>query len=177
MATRPRSRRRWLVAVVIVVVLFAAATARLFVWSPIDRPGPSDAVVALGGDPGQRRAAAAIQLAVAWHVPVAVISLGGGAATCPRPPRHVQVICFRPDPVDTRGEAEYVARLAARRHWGRIMVVPERSQTTRARLLFERCTDVHLLMVPVSDPPAHLPFDVLYEWGALTKALLWQRSC
>jgi hypothetical protein len=165
------------VAVVVLAVVFLAATARLFVWPPVDSATHTDAVVALGGDPGQRRAAQAVKLAAGYHVPVAVISLGGGPATCPRPPLRVQVICFRPNPVDTRGEAQYVARLVARRHWARIMVVPERSQTTRARLIFERCTGAHLVMVPVSDPATHLPYDVAYEWGALMKALIWQRSC
>jgi hypothetical protein len=32
-------------------------------------------------------------------------------------------------------------------------------------------------MVPVSDPLSHLPYDVVYEWGALAKALIVQRSC
>jgi hypothetical protein len=32
-------------------------------------------------------------------------------------------------------------------------------------------------MVPVSDPSSHLPYDVVYEWGALAKALIVQRSC
>jgi hypothetical protein len=32
-------------------------------------------------------------------------------------------------------------------------------------------------MVPVSDPFSHLPYDVVYEWGALAKALIVQRSC
>ncbi len=56
-------------------------------------------------------------------------------------------------------------------------MVPERSQATRARLLFERCTDVRILMVPVTDPTGHLLYDIAYEWGALTKALVLVRSC
>ncbi len=89
----------------------------------------------------------------------------------------MRVVCFRADPLDTRGEAEYVGRLAARRGWDRLIVVPERSQATRARLLFERCTKAHLRIVAVSDPPSHLFFDVAYEWGALAKALVLHRSC
>jgi uncharacterized SAM-binding protein YcdF (DUF218 family) len=175
---RPSTRRGWvLLAVATAAAILIAASGRLFVWPPSDAPGRTDAVVALGGDPGQRRAAAALQLAVAWHVPIAVISLGGGPARCPQAPKGVQVICFRPNPVNTRGEAEYASRLAESRHWHRIMVVPQRTQTTRARMLFERCTDIQLQMVPVSDRTSHLPVDVLYEWGALLKALVWQRAC
>ena len=98
-------------------------------------------------------------------------------SACPRPVAGVRLICFRADPLDTAGEAEYVAHLAARRHWHRIIVVSERSQATRARMLFKRCTPVELEMVPVADPRVRLPYDVVYEWGALLKALTLKRSC
>jgi uncharacterized SAM-binding protein YcdF (DUF218 family) len=172
------TRAKVLVGGVLVVVLVVAASSRLFVWSPIDAPQHVDAIVALGGDPGQRRAEEAITLARAGYAPVAVISLGGNPpAECPKGPRRVQVMCFRPNPLDTRGEAEYVTRLAARRHWRRLIVVSERSQATRARMLFKRCTTAQVLMVPVDDPLTHLPYDVAYEWGALAKALLLHRTC
>ena len=160
------------------IVVAVVGTARLFVWPPTDPPTKADAVVALGGDPGQLRAKSALHLAHQGYAPVAVISLGGQKAVpCPRPVPGVQVVCFRAEPLNTRGEAEYVARLAARRHWHRIIVVSERSQATRARMLFKRCTGIQLEMVPVNDPRTRLPYDVVYEWGALLKALTLDRSC
>ena len=179
MRIRPTTARGRIVAVLgLLAVLFLVATARLFVWPPTDTPAHADAVIALGGDPGQLRAKEALSLAGSGDAPVAVISLGGTPpAPCPKPVARVRVLCFRPDPLDTRGEAEHVAALVAREHWRRIIVVPERSQATRARLLFERCTDVTMLVVPVTDPFAHLPYDVVYEWGALVKALVVHRSC
>jgi uncharacterized SAM-binding protein YcdF (DUF218 family) len=172
------ARGRILVVGGALVVLFSATTARLFVWSPIDAPTRVDAVVALGGDPGQRRAHYALELVRSGLAPVAVISLGGKRAVpCPTHPRSERVICFRAHPLDTRGEAQYVARLARQRHWNQLLVVSERSQTTRARLLFTRCTSAHLHMVPVSDPVSHIVYDVVYEWGALAKALVLHRSC
>jgi len=120
----------------------------------------------------------AVGLAEAGYAPIAVISLGGSPqVSCPPTPKGIEVICFRPNPVDTRGEAEFVARLAAQRHWHRIIVVPDRTQTTRARLIFVRCTRVSLEMVPVQDHPSQLLGDVVYEWGALMKAMLLDRSC
>lgn len=163
--------------VLLVVALFLGATARLFVWPPTDRPTRVDAVISLGGDPGQRRAHKAVALAAAGFAPVAVVSRGSAIYPCPPAPRGVQVVCFLPNPVDTRGEAEFAAKLAARRHWTRLMVVPENSQSTRARLLFERCTSARLFVVPVPDRAWHLPLDVAYEWGALAKALVLKRSC
>jgi uncharacterized SAM-binding protein YcdF (DUF218 family) len=162
----------------ITMVLVVVATARLFIWPPTDLPAKADAVVALGGDPGQRRAKSAMRLAREGYAPVAVISLGGKRAVpCPPAVPGVELICFRANPLDTRGEAEYVARLASRQHWNRIIVVSERSQATRARMLFKRCTGIQLLMVPVTDPRVRLPFDVAYEWAALIKALVVVRSC
>jgi uncharacterized SAM-binding protein YcdF (DUF218 family) len=159
-------------------VFVVLATPRLFVWPPTDKPTKVDAIVALGGDPGQLRAKEALSLARQGYAPVAVVSLGGQkAAPCPHPVPGVELICFRADPLDTRGEAEYVSRLVARRHWHRIIVVSERSQATRARMLFKRCTPAQLVMVPVTDPRIRLPYDVAYEWGALVKALTVARTC
>jgi uncharacterized SAM-binding protein YcdF (DUF218 family) len=162
----------------IVAIVVVLGTPRLFLWPPTDLPTKADAVVALGGDPGQLRAKEAVSLARSGYASVVVISLGGKKAVpCPRPVPRVELVCFRADPLDTRGEAEYASRLVASRHWHRIIVVSERSQATRARLLFKRCTAVHLEMVPVADPRTHLPYDVVYEWGALLKALVVNTSC
>jgi uncharacterized SAM-binding protein YcdF (DUF218 family) len=164
--------------VLFLLVGLVVATARLFIWPPTNQPVKADAVIALGGDTGQLREKLALHLARSGYAPVAVISLGGKKAVpCPHPVPGIRIICFRADPLDTRGEAQYAARLTAARHWHRIIVVSERSQATRARMLFERCTRVQLVMVPVQDPRNRLFFDVAYEWGALAKALVFERSC
>jgi len=179
MSPRRRKVLRWtLAALAVLTGMFLLATARLFVWPPSDRPARVDAVVALGGDPGSLRAKEAIRLARDGAAPVVVISLGGyPEAPCPRPVGGLTLVCFRARPLNTRGEAEHVARLATRMHWHRIIVVSERSQTTRARMLFKRCTDATILMVPVADPGSRQAYDVAYEWAALAKALTVVRAC
>ena len=173
-----RNLKRIIFVVLLVVIVFLVSTARLFVWPPSDTPSRVDAIVALGGDPGQRRMKFAVQLAKAGYAPIVVISLGGDPnVRCPRTPKGIEVICFRPNPVNTRGEAEFVARLASQRHWHRIIVIPDRTQTTRARLLFKRCTRISLEMVPVQDDLSQLFVGVAYEWGALIKAMVFNRSC
>ena len=173
-----KRRRKVLAQIALVlVVLFLLATARLFLWPPSNSPTPANAVVSLSG-PWQHQANAAFELAHQGFTRIVVVSLGNNNRDlCPPAPPRIQVICFRPNPVDTRGEAEFVARLAARRHWRKIIVVPERSQTTRARLLFERCTGINMEFVPVQDPSSRLPFDLLYQWAALMKALVLKPSC
>jgi uncharacterized SAM-binding protein YcdF (DUF218 family) len=173
-----RNLKRIIFLVLLVAIVFLVSTARLFVWPPSNTPSRVDAIVALGGDPGQRRMKSALQLAKAGYAPIAVISLGGDPKVhCPPEPKGIEVICFRPDPVNTRGEAEFAARLAAQRRWDRIIVIPDRTQTTRARLLFKRCTRISLEMVPVNDDPSQLVLGVAYEWGALIKALISNTSC
>jgi uncharacterized SAM-binding protein YcdF (DUF218 family) len=172
----PSNCKRIIFVVLLAVIVFLIATARLFVWPARDAPSRVDAIVALGGDPGRERMNSAFKLAKAGYAPIVVVSLGGDPKVrCPRTPKGLEVICFRPHPVNTRGEAEFVARLAAQQHWHRIIVIPDRTQTTRARLLFKRCTRISLEMVPVQE--SELFVGVAYEWGALIKALIFNRSC
>jgi hypothetical protein len=173
----PKSRRtRGLVVVSIVVVLFLAATARLFVWPPTDAPARVDAIVALDGYPS--RYSKALSLGSEGYSDTVVVSvLSLVVPVCHRPVPGVHVICFVPNPLNTRGEAEYISRLASSRHWTSIMVVSSSTQTTRARLVVKRCFSGTVLMDPVRVPPTGLVRQVAYEWGALTKALVVYRHC
>lgn len=161
-----------------VVVAVSVATWLLFLSPSTDQPSKVDAIVALGGDPGQLRAKLALDLAREGYASVVLVSLGGATpAPCPHPEAHVRIVCFRADPLNTRGEAEYAARMARRHHWNRVMVVPSTTQVTRARLEFSRCTGATLVMVPEPDPRSALGYDVLYEWAALAKSVLVVRAC
>ena len=181
-ATR-RDTLRWLAAWAVLLalvagVLLVAATARLFLWPPTDAPARVDAILALGGDPGNHRAALAVSLAESGYAPVVVVSRGGyPEAPCPTARAGIRVVCFRPDPLDTRGEVEFAASLAARRHWTSMLMVTEREQATRARLLFRRCSSIRLLVVPVAVHGLTMVHDVLYEWASLAKALVVHTSC
>jgi len=169
----------WAVVLALIVgIVFAAVTARLFLWPPSDAPARVDAIVALGGDPGQLRAKEAVSLAEAGYAPVVLVSRGGyPPAPCPTAKPGIEVVCFRANPLDTRGEVEFATREAARHHWTSMIMVPERSQATRARLLFRRCSDMQLLVVPVSAHGTILLFNVAYEWAALAKAFVVHTSC
>jgi uncharacterized SAM-binding protein YcdF (DUF218 family) len=169
----------WMVlAVLILGALFVAATIRLFVLPPTDAPKKVDAIVALGGDRAQTRAKQGVALAEAGYAPVVIVSLGGYPPDpCPSAKAPVHVICFRANPLNTRGEVEYAARLARARHWTSLMMVPEQAQATRARMLFRRCSSVPLVVVPVNDGGFSLLYDIAYEWASLAKALVVHTSC
>ena len=51
----------------------------------------------------------------------------------------VRTICFDPNPADTRGEAEFIGRLAKQYRWHSVVLVTTRGQDTRARIIVGRC--------------------------------------
>lgn len=172
---RHRWRRRALVTLAIAVVAFVAASARLIVWPSVSGPEHADAIVVLAG--AGPRVQTAFHLAREGYASTVVISLGA-RPTIPCPTlAHVAVECFVPSPVDTRGEAEHVARLAARRHWHRLLVVPGQFQATRAGILVHRCFAGTVYLAPASLAGADVPYLFVYQWGALLKAVFAVRSC
>ncbi len=96
---------------------------------------------------------------------------------CPRPIPGVRVICFNPAPATTRGEAEYVSRLAKTYHWRSVAVVTITPQDSRARLRIERCFAGPVYVVTTPIALTSWPYQIAYQWGALIKALVVQRGC
>jgi len=140
-------------------------------------PSRVDAIVMLAG-PGERLPVA-LRLAREHRAPVLVVSQGqhGYGGPCPPSTPGVKLICFEPDPGDTRGEAEFAGRLAKQYHWSSIVLVTGPQQDTRARIWMERCFDGSVYVVTGSLPLGSWPYQIAYEWGALAKALIMQRSC
>jgi hypothetical protein len=135
------------------------------------------AIVMLAGS-GDRMPVA-LRLAREHQAPVLVVSQGnqGYGGPCPPRPPRMKLICFDPDPADTRGEAEFVGRLARRYHWTSVVVVVTRPQATRARVLMERCFSGPVYVATAALPPGSWPYQVAYGWGALAKALVVHRAC
>ena len=170
-----RLLKRSFCAGVVVVVIFLVVSAILFVWPRTDAPRKSDAIVVLGG--AGARVAKGLKLAMDGYAPTLLISTPDPSA-CRYRITGVSIICFAPSPETTQGEARYVSKLAAERHWHQILVVSGTAQTLRARLRFDRCYSGTALFDPAA-PGSVISWihDVAYEWGALAKALTIQRSC
>lgn len=173
----PRAARVGLRAALVLVVVFAAATARVLIWPPQGMPAQVSAIVMLAG-PGVRLPVA-LRLAEEHRAHVLVVSRGydGYGGPCPARPPGVQLICFDPNPPTTRGEAEYVGQLAKKEHWTSVVVVTSRPQATRARLLVERCFTGAVYSATGPLPLSSWPYQLAYGWGALAKALVWDRGC
>ncbi len=170
-----RFRRRVVLSVTLPLALFVAGTLRILVFPMVDPPGQADAIFMLGG-PGDRLSRA-VALAGEGYAPVLVVSTPGGRG-CPigQVPR-TKLICFQPEPVTTQGEAREVGRLARQHGWKKVIFVVERSQDTRARLRIGRCYDGESLVTVVNPPWHEWPYLIAYQWGAMAKALVWQRDC
>lgn len=167
----------------LLVVAFAVATARILVWPATDRPGRADAVVVLSGSRGERLGTA-LDLMRRRVAPVLVISNGlspseGASNALCRAGRSggFAVICFKPDPDSTRGEAHAVRRLVRRNGWRRVVVVTSRYHVTRARLLFDRCLTADVASVAAPYKLSTLPVAIASEWTKLAYALTVERSC
>jgi hypothetical protein len=121
----------------------------------------------------------AVRLARQDKAGVLVVSRGnqGYGGPCPKPVPGVRLICFDPDPASTRGEAEFVGRLARISGWRTIVLVTATPQDSRARVRVGRCFSGKVFVVTVGLPISLWPGEIAYEWGALIKSLVWQRSC
>ncbi len=123
----------------------------------------------------------ALQLARQHRPRFLVVSLGtpGSGYSCPRPVPGVRLICFNPTPASTEGEAEYIGRLARKYHWRSVALVTITPQDTRARLRVERCFGgpVYVMTTPPDPTQTNWPYQIVYQWGALLKALFLQTSC
>ena len=121
----------------------------------------------------------ALHLAEEHRATVLVVSRGwsGYNGPCAPATAGVRLVCFNPDPGDTRGEAEFAARLAGQYHWTSVVLVTVRAQDTRARMLMKRCYSGSVYVVTAPLALADWPYQIAYQWGALVKALIVHRSC
>jgi uncharacterized SAM-binding protein YcdF (DUF218 family) len=179
-AVRRRRRRKIAAALIIVLAALCAATAVLFVWPPGQgMPARVNAIIVLGGQ--GNRLAKGLQLARQDRAPVLVISRGlphpVPDSVCRTRSQTLTVICFAPNPRTTQGEAEYVTRLARQYHWRSVVLVVTPDQVIRARIRFERCYAGQVYVVTTPLPLLEWPYQIAYQWGAMFKEEVLQRSC
>jgi uncharacterized SAM-binding protein YcdF (DUF218 family) len=170
-----RTRRTLLVTTLVVVVALAiglvALNLRLFVYPASSTPAHADAVVVFAGGSGERldRGLRLVEDGVA---PNLVVSNGPDELCTVQQRFHT--FCFRPDPDDTRGEAEEVGRIAAREGWQHLVLVTSDYHATRAGLLLDRCFSGTLDVSAAHShhAPLALLSAITHEWGGLIEAAL-----
>jgi uncharacterized SAM-binding protein YcdF (DUF218 family) len=180
---RERRRRKIIVAApaVLLVLAFGFVTARLFVWPELTQlPAQADAIVELGG-PGDRDSEA-LALAREYRPRFLIRSSflvrpAALSTACFPPMEGVTVLCIHAEPRTTRGEAEYIRRLAAEYHWRSVILVTTPDQAWRARLWVTRCFDGDVYVSTTGLPLSGWLRQIPYQWGATVKALTVERTC
>jgi uncharacterized SAM-binding protein YcdF (DUF218 family) len=175
----PHTRRKLLVGgaavAVALVVAFVAVHLELFVWPSATPVRHADAVVVLAGGNGERLDQG-LELARQGVASTLVASTGPERLCNADEP--FRVICFLPEPNNTRGEVEEVARLAQQHGWTRLVLVTSTYHVTRARLLLDRCYSGSVEVVPARPDTGFFGWlgAIAHEWGGLAEALV-RRSC
>lgn len=177
-----------LAAVIIVVLVdLTAAGYLLFTNAKVDDLEHADAIVVLGGEHDGREAYG-LQLAREGWAPTVVLSnpyLPDDEVmqrAC-QPQRDIEVICFRPSVLTTRGEAMGVRAMAEERSWRKIIVLSWRYHLPRARLVFRQCYSDDPNSTVMSAVPRVYNFSLLqwdvvyaYQFAGFAKAVL-QGDC
>jgi hypothetical protein len=168
-------------AVTVLVVAFVVFTVVLFVKPDLNPPERADAVVVLGGS-NVNAPHEGVRLVEQGYAPTVAFSLPPDFP-CVRPEvkqvdRTANVVCFTAEPQSTQGEARSIQHLAAANHWRRIIVVMPIPQASRARLRIGRCYSGQVLEVGV-EPQGFWDWvrGIIYEWGAMFKAVVLQPTC
>ena len=173
---------RWALAVVLpLVAAWLVVASALFVWPHDDEPitGRADAVVSLAGS--ANRLPVAQRLVADGVAPVLAVSLDGSPNNAEseelcRDPRP-RLVCFRAEPISTRGEARALDQLARERGWNDVVVVTSDFHVFRARLILERCYDDRLRVESASSSPWWRPWHMATESLKLGLALTVRRGC
>jgi uncharacterized SAM-binding protein YcdF (DUF218 family) len=141
-------------------------------------PARVDAIVVLGGS--DDRLGLGMQLAREGRAPYLVLSMGLPwlpPGICTQHVGPAMVICFRPDPDTTQGEAEGASRIAKQHGWRSIVVVTTQDQVWRAHLRFQRCYSGQIYGVSVPIAWSQWPSAIAYQWAGTIRAEISQRGC
>jgi uncharacterized SAM-binding protein YcdF (DUF218 family) len=175
------------VVLIVLLVDMGISGYVLFANAKVDELRRVDAIIVLGGEHDGREQYA-LNLARAGWAPTVVLSnpYHAGdpvmARACRESP-DIEVICERPDPMTTRGEAILMRRLAQARGWSNTMVISWRYHLPRARLVFRQCFSAEpgaavMVAVPRRYHLSLLGWEYIftYQWAGLAKAVV-QGEC
>ncbi|MHA7221496.1 YdcF family protein [Arthrobacter sp. RHLT1-20] len=135
------------------VLLWLVCAFQLFVNVDPLSVHRTDAVIMLGGSAAERLPVAQ-QIQRDYNIPVLVLShtdtpgnkAADSACNSAAFP-SAQLLCFRPDEYDTRGEARAIGRIAEANGWKSVTVVTSSYHVSRAQRLMEQCTTADVQMV------------------------------
>jgi uncharacterized SAM-binding protein YcdF (DUF218 family) len=144
-----------------------------FVFPTVDAvPKHADVILVLG-PPVPDRVDVAERLLAEHRVSTALVSVPGEQAQW-----HVEalcarsdVICFKPDPSTTRGEARALRKYTAERGWTSAVVTTMPAHIARARSIVGRCFSGRVSMVADAEGPfGGIAYQYAYQTAATVKS-------
>lgn len=132
-------------------LLWLIAAFQFFYSPPQAVPHRTDAIVVLGGL-SKERLPVAQELRQDLDIPILVVSTTGlagnldGDALCHEDVDDPDLICFRPVPLNTRGEAKALGQLIEQNGWESVTVVTSDYHLLRAGTLIRQCTSAEIQM-------------------------------
>ncbi len=187
-ATPPTRKKRLFFrsfAVIAALAIFwAVAGIFLYVAPPSDEPKHADVLFVLG--PPDQRMVYAEQLMQQGYAPTLAVSSpvdehGRFEASICGAQRSYRIICFKPDPFTTQGEARALKDLSQKYGWTSANVLTAQFHVTRARVIVDRCYkgDLHMVayrnglpLLSLSDPTNSWVYEYLYQTAAFVKVAL-----
>jgi hypothetical protein len=163
------------------LLLAILASLPVFVFPSVDDPKDVDAVFVIG-PPTFDRIRMARELIDEGRTDTLVVSVADPDSD----ESYVQkicdvdqadrVICLRPDPYTTQGEARALRDLAEANGWSSAAVITATPHVTRSRLIFERCFPGELSLLASRGPRDFLGWvdQYVYQSGAFIKAWIHQ---
>lgn len=180
------TRRRWLLSAVAATLVVALAGVPFYVLPASDEPAPVDVVYVIG-PPTDERVDVALGMVRDGQAGAVMVSLDeteadeypAAASLCHGDedaweglPTDLWVLCSKPDPFTTRGEARALETEMMLEGWDSAAVVTFRPHVLRARMIMERCDTGDVLMVDSGEPldPWYWVYQYAYQSAAFVKA-------
>jgi hypothetical protein len=160
-----------------ILLLVIVAGLPVYVFPRVDEQRQADVVFVIG-PPTFDRIRLARGLIDAGYADTLVVSV----AEPDSPGSYVQkicdsaqaerVICLRPEPYTTQGEARALRALAEKNNWDSATVITATPHISRSRLIFERCFTGDLNLLATSGPKDLFGWveQYVYQTGAFLKA-------
>lgn len=178
-AKRPHRRWPWVIGILgLISALWLGLCIRYVAHPDVDPYQDVDAVFILG--PAEYRLGLGRELAALYASDALIVTVTVDETTgavyeknfCD--PQPIEVICVRPDPYTTQGEAIELARLVDERGWDTVAVLTGRPHVSRARLWMERYVQAEVLMWETELDRSWTSWldSFVYQSAALVKALL-----
>jgi uncharacterized SAM-binding protein YcdF (DUF218 family) len=179
---RRRVRRLTLVVGSLVVAVLLVVGVKVYVYPDQEVPDRADAIIVLGGfgtKPIHKGFALATEGVADTVVvsdpydPNTTISRDACAET-----HDFEVLCFRPNPNTTQGEARQIRVLMEERGWDTVVVVTARYHVSRARVIVGRCVPTGVSMVAATTPTGldDWAYNFFYQTAGFVK-LVFTSGC